>query len=77
MVAAARSGRDVGVSAWPALVPQERGAECLVVHRMYEMNTLYIMGVDVAYAGMKGFEVEQRRDKIGREAGVEKRRSPR
>lgn len=27
------------------------------------------MGVDVAYAGMKGFGVEQRLDKIGRESG--------
>lgn len=34
-----------------------------------EHVVLVYMGVDVAYAGMKGFGVEQRLDKIGREFG--------
>jgi hypothetical protein len=43
-------------------VLQERGAGAeWVVSVMYErLNTLYNTDVDVAYAGMKGFGVEQR-----------------
>lgn len=44
---------------------------------MYErLNTSVYMGVDVAYAAMKGFGVEQRRDKIGREPGCGEEEAP-